>query len=105
MLFSKYSNTATILTFLASTLLVEGKKPFTLHHIDSRSSFKSGPDVGSSTYHKFDQRVPKNIKSTAAINRGTVVASLSEQDGEYLTTITIGGQVLNVVIDTGSSFL
>lgn len=105
MVFFKQSDTAVIIILSALTLLVAGKLSFTLHQIESRSSIKSGPAVGLSTYHKFNKRAPKTVESAAAINHGTVIASLSRHDGEYLTPITIGGQTLDVMIDTGSDFL
>lgn len=95
-----------VLSVLASSINgQDNKNTFTLHQIESKVSVKSGPAAALYTYHKYNRRAPENVKSAAAANRGTVVASQSDSDEYYLTPITIGGQTLHLLIDTGSDFL
>ena len=95
-----------VLSVLASSIDGQDcKTSFTLHQIESTVSVKSGPAALLSTYHKYNRRAPENIKSVAAVDHRTVIASPSDFDKDYLTPITIGGQTLNLLIDTGSDFL
>lgn len=97
---------ALVLSVLAS--FIDGqdsKTTFTLHQIESKSSVKSGPAAVLSKYHKFNLRAPENVQSAVADNHGTASASPVEFDGKYLTPITIGGQTLNLQVDTGSDML
>lgn len=95
-----------VLSVLASsTDSQDSKTSFTLHQVESKRSVKSGSAAELSTYHKYNRRAPENVESAAAVNHGTVMASPYGFDTGYLTPITIGGQTLNLVIDTGSEFL
>ena len=95
-----------VLSVLASSVDGQDRKTsFTLHQIESTVSVKSGPAALLSTYHKYNRRAPKNVKSAAAGDHHTVTASPFDHDDEYLTPISIGGQTLNLQIDTGSDFL
>ncbi|MCJ1428718.1 Type I transmembrane sorting receptor [Sticta canariensis] len=94
-----------VLSVLASSIDGQDcKKSFTLHQIESTVSVKSRPAAPLSTYHEYKRRAPENVKSAAAVDHGTVIASTSDFDKVYLTPITIGGQTLNLLIDTGSDF-
>lgn len=108
MLSFKGSSKIAILVLSVLASFIDGKNSkasFTLHQLESGSSGKYGPPTVSSTHHKLSRRAPGNIRDAAAINRGTVIASPYRFDAEYLTPITIGGQTLNLVIDTGSDLL
>lgn len=95
-----------VLSVLASSVDGQDRKTsFTLHQIESTVSVKSGPAALLSTYHKYNKRAPKNVKSAAAVDHGTVTASPFDYDKDYQTPITIGGQTLNLQINTGLEFL
>ncbi|KAL9110935.1 MAG: hypothetical protein Q9227_004550 [Pyrenula ochraceoflavens] len=59
------------------------------------------------TYSKFGKKAPEHVQAAikAAAESGSVVATPDENDSEYLAPVTIGGQTLNLDIDTGSSDL
>lgn len=105
--FKSLDKTATlVLSVLAS--LVKGqnsKTSFTLHQSEFKPSLQSGPASPLSTYHKFNRRVPENVQNTEAANLSKVIASPSEFDRAYLIPITVGGQTLNLEIDTGADSL
>lgn len=107
MFFLQHLNTAAILVLFVLASLIEGQdnsKSFTLHQ-RSRSSVKSGPAPVLSMYHKFNKRAPENVQNAAAVRNGAVIASPSKFDQQFLTPITIGGQTLDLQLDTGSNFL
>lgn len=60
-------------------------------------------------YAKVGATVPQVVNAAAAkaaqSDDGTVVASPSQYDSEYIESVTIGGQKLNLDFDTGSSDL
>lgn len=60
-------------------------------------------------YAKVGAQVPQVVNAAAAqaakSNDGTVVASPNQYDSEYIETVSIGGQTLNLDFDTGSSDL
>lgn len=103
---SSYTTAILVLSVLASlTTGQDSQTSFTLHQTESKFAAKSGPAAVLSTYHKFNRRAPESVQNAAAINRGTVIASPSKSEAGYLSPVTIGGQTLNLLIDTGSDFL
>ncbi|KAL1956747.1 hypothetical protein VTO42DRAFT_6800 [Malbranchea cinnamomea] len=54
-------------------------------------------------FQKFQKPVPDHVLTAVQGGTGTVPAVPEEWDTEYLTPITVGGQILHVAIDTGSS--
>ena len=65
----------------------------------------AGPVSMAKTYAKFGAAAPPEVLAAAAVSTGTVVATPSEYDSEYDCPVTIGGQVLQLDFDTGSSDL
>lgn len=88
-----------------SPVEIRGKKAFTVPQTVAKASIKSGPAALAAVYGKFGKAVPANVSAAAANNDGTVVASPTQYDSEYLCPVTIGGQTLNLDFDTGSSDL
>ncbi|KAL8865535.1 MAG: hypothetical protein Q9174_006833, partial [Haloplaca sp. 1 TL-2023] len=99
---------ATTCFFLATTTPIEllpRNKNFIVHQRKGRHLKKSGPRAVLSTYAKYNVPPPKDVIRAAANNDGTVSATPEIYDSEYLTPVTIGGQVVNLDFDTGSSDL
>ena len=65
----------------------------------------SGPASMARVYGKFGRAAPADVVSAAANNDGTVTATPEQYDSEYLCPVTIGGQIVNLDFDTGSSDL
>ena len=65
----------------------------------------AGPVSVAKTYAKFGAVAPPEVLAAAAVSTGTVAATPSEYDSEYDCPVTIGGQVLQLDFDTGSSDL
>lgn len=81
------------------------KKAFTIHQSDEPKEFiQSGPAAVLSTYEKFGKTAPQDVVAAAA-NNGVVTASPSAYDSQYLTPVNVGGQTVNLDIDTGSADL
>lgn len=82
------------------------KKAFTIHQSDVPKEFiQSGPAAVLSTFSKFGKTAPDDVVAAAAANDGVVSASPTGNDSQYLTPVTIGGQTVNLDIDTGSADL
>lgn len=81
------------------------KKPFTFRRSTPRSSLKSRPAPVLPRYNRFKKSVPEHVSARAATSTGTIIVSPNDFDHDYLMPITIGGQTLNVLLDTGSQFL
>lgn len=99
---------ASALWIIASASPVERrdtKKAFTVHQSVVKPFVLSGPAAVLSTYNKFNVQAPADVVAAAANNDGTVSASPTEYDSQYLTPVTIGGQSLNLDFDTGSADL
>lgn len=81
------------------------KKVFTVHQSVPKPFIQSGPAAVLSTYKKFLKPAPHDVVVAAAANDGVVSASPTEYDSQYLTPVSIGGQTVNLDIDTGSADL
>lgn len=82
------------------------KKAFTIHQSDEPKEFiQSGPAAVLSTYEKFGKTAPQDVVTAAAANNGVVTALPAAYDSQYLTPVNIGGQTVNLDIDTGSADL
>ena len=66
---------------------------------------KSGPAAMAAPFIKYGKTMPPAVALAAATADGTVVATPTEYDSEYLCPVTIGGEVLQLDFDTGSSDL
>lgn len=85
--------------------LLDISKAFTVFQSVEKAFLLSGPATVLSTYKKFNVQAPADVVSAAANNDGTVSASPTEYDSQYLTPVTVGGQTLNLDFDTGSADL
>lgn len=81
------------------------KENFTVHQSIPKSKIRSGPAAVAHTFYKFGKQPPANVKAAAAGNDGSATTTPTQYDSQYLTPVTIGGQVLNLDFDTGSSDL
>lgn len=98
---------ASALLALASASPVERRdiKEFTIEQSVAKSFIMSGPAAVLWTYNKFNVPAPEDVVSAAASNDGTVSAAPTNFDSQYLTPVTVGGQTLNLDLDTGSADL
>ena len=78
---------------------------FKVPQTKAKSKLLSGPAAMAAVYAKYGATAPPDVKAAAANNDGTVTASPESYDSEYLCPVNIGGQVLNLDFDTGSSDL
>ncbi|KAI4094483.1 MAG: hypothetical protein LQ344_002232 [Seirophora lacunosa] len=66
---------------------------------------KSGPAAILSAYRKYNGTAQEDVVRAAAKNDGTAMMGPTHWDPEFLTSVTIGGQVVNLEFDTASSDL
>ncbi|MCJ1438398.1 Type I transmembrane sorting receptor [Xylographa pallens] len=66
---------------------------------------KSGPAAMAAPFIKYGKTMPAEVALAASTADGTVVASPTEYDSEYLCPVDIGGETLQLDFDTGSSDL
>lgn len=71
----------------------------------AKSFILSGPASVAKVYGKYSKKAPTDVTAAAANNDGTVTASPEQYDSEYLCPVSVGGQILNLDFDTGSSDL
>ena len=81
------------------------KAAFSVHQTVAKPFIRSGPAAVVAIYRKFSKQVPADVKVAATNNDGTVSAAPELFDSEYLCPVNIGGQILNMNLDTGSSDL
>ncbi|KAL8909716.1 MAG: hypothetical protein Q9207_000025 [Kuettlingeria erythrocarpa] len=77
-------------------------KDFIIHQSIPKPFKKSGPAAVLATYGKYNGTAPEDVVEAAATNDGVVTTTPQQYDMEYLTPVTVGGQVLNLDFDTGS---
>ena len=103
---SQLSMASALLTIVsASPILQKRGKTFTFFENVPKTLVKTGPAALAGAYNKYHVPVPANVAAAAASNDGSVAASPGQYDEEYLCSVTIGGQTLNLDFDTGSSDL
>ena len=78
---------------------------FSIQQSVPKPSKRSGPAALISSYVKFNKKPPAEVRAAAAQSDGTVSALPEELDVEYLSPVSIGGQILNLNVDTGSADL
>lgn len=108
MLFTRQISAASALLALASASPVERrdvKKGFTIEETVQKPFIPSGPAAVLSTYNKFNVQAPEDVVAAAAANNGTVAAVPTAYDSQYLTSVTVGGQTVDLDFDTGSADL
>lgn len=96
------STLAVLVTSKPVPQAVPAKKGFTINQSIAKP-FQPGPVQVKKAYKKFNVAVPADVAAAAA--DGSVVAIPEQYDSEYLSPVTIGGQVLNLDFDTGSADL
>jgi len=99
---------AAALVAVAAAAPTTAGKGFTVQQVVKNPGFKtSGPHAMAKTYLKFGKEMPADVAKAAAISEGTVAATPTEYDSEYLCPVKIGtpGVTLNMDFDTGSSDL
>ncbi|MCJ1430140.1 Type I transmembrane sorting receptor [Sticta canariensis] len=104
--FTRQLTAASALLALASASPVERrdvKKKFTIKQTVQKPFIQSGPAAVLSTYNKFNAPAPEDVVAAAAANDATVAAVPSIYDSQYLTSVKVGGQILDLDFDTGSA--
>lgn len=68
---------------------------------------KTGVQKLAAVYAKYGKTAPENVRVAAANGGGTgsVTATPESGDTEYLCSVDVGGQTLNLDFDTGSADL
>ncbi|PNS16000.1 Rhizopuspepsin [Sphaceloma murrayae] len=85
-----------------------GKKSFSVQQVAAGPKKVIHPaKTMLNTYAKYGKLnvVPDAVKAAAATQSGTVAANPQDYDAAYLSPVTVGGKVLNLDFDTGSSDL
>ncbi len=81
------------------------KNAFTIDQSVPKPYIQSGPAAVLSTYKKFNVLAPQDVLAAATASNGVVTASPTLFDSQFLSPVTIGGQTMNLGIDTGSADL
>ena len=84
---------------------LDNKATFTVPQTVARRFLKSGPAAVASVYRKYGKAAPADINAAASNNIGTISATPDTYDLQYLSPVTIGGQTLDLDLDTDSSDL
>ena len=72
----------------------------------SANELTHGQHLTAKVYRKFGKDAPSHVVEAAAAVTGKVTTTPEDQfDSEYLTPVTVGGTVLELDFDTGSSDL
>ena len=108
---------ATLTSFAAASPVVESSqmdkramwppvvRKFTAHQSKSKKS-RAGPVSRAKVYRKYGKDMPSGVASAAAAYLdGSAIAVPELYDIEYLVNVTVGGQVVSLDFDTGSSDL
>lgn len=104
--YEHFSVASAFVTLVSSNPIeIRGNKAFTVHQSIAKPFIKSGPAALAATYAKYHKTAPADVKAAAANNDGTVAANPTSYDSEYLCPVSIGGEILNLDFDTGSSDL
>jgi len=81
-------------------------KTFSVGQVVKNPGFiKSGPAAMAAPFLKYGKTMPAEVALAASTADGTVVATPTEYDSEYLCPVNIGGETLQLDFDTGSSDL
>lgn len=67
---------------------------------------KNGPRALAAAYSKYKAAIPADVVAAAAASTtGSATATPESDDEAYLIPVSVGGQTLNLDLDTGSSDL
>jgi hypothetical protein len=91
-----------IVSSALATPVRRANQTFTIYE-DVPKPFVPSPVRMLKTYQKYGVTPPPDVLATAA--DGSVTATPILDDAEYLCSVTIGGQLLNLDLDTGSADL
>ena len=84
----------------------DSKAAFTVSQSVRKPVIRSGPVALAALYSKYNKEAPGEVKTAAASDGSSTVRAAPEQyDSEYLSSVSIGGQILNLDLDSGSSDL
>ncbi|KAF2461935.1 aspartic peptidase domain-containing protein [Lineolata rhizophorae] len=94
-------------TFAAPTNThVFSKRSFSINQVARGQRLKSAPLEMRRTYRKYGKPVPTQVdRAAAAVSTGSAPANPAQYDQYYLTPVEVGGQDLELDIDTGSGDL
>jgi hypothetical protein len=95
-----------VVSFALATPIWRANQTFTIYEAVPMP-FVPGPVLSLQIYQKYGVIPPPEVLAAAAaavdaIEDGTVAATPTEDDFNYLSPVTIGGQTLNLKVDTGS---
>ena len=103
--FYQVSVAAALLTLSAAAPTTK-RSGFSVHQVVKNPGIiKSGPAAMAAPFIKYGKTMPPAVALAAATSDGTVTATPTEYDSEYLCPVTIGGETLQLDFDTGSSDL
>ncbi|RMZ82955.1 hypothetical protein DV737_g1754, partial [Chaetothyriales sp. CBS 132003] len=81
------------------------RKGFTINQSVAKP-YKPGVVALAQVYNKYNKAVPEHVATAAAsASSGEATATPEEYDEEYLVSVSVGGQDLNLDFDTGSADL
>jgi hypothetical protein len=98
-----------VISFALATPIWRANLTFTIYEAVPMP-FVPGPVLSLQIYQKYGVTPPPEVlaaaaAAVAAIEDGTVAATPSEYDFNYLSPVTVGGQTLDLKVDTGSTDL
>lgn len=67
-----------------------------MHQTTPKPFILSGSAQIAKTYARYGKAAPADVKAAVAGKDGTVIATPTEDDDEFLTPVVIGGQTLNL---------
>jgi aspergillopepsin I len=92
-----------VVSFALATPIWRTNQTFTIHE-EVRKPFVPGPVHLLKRYRKYGI-IPPSEALAAAVASSSVTATPYQYDWFYLCPVTIGGQTLNLDLDTGSADL
>ncbi|KAL8652426.1 MAG: hypothetical protein Q9210_002693 [Variospora velana] len=92
-------------TFVVTTPaeLPPGGNKFIIHQSVPKPFKKTGTTALLSAYRKYNSTAPEGLVKAAATNGGAVTTVPTQFDTEFLASIAIGGQIVNLELDTASA--
>jgi hypothetical protein len=94
---------ATLLSMTAASPL-EKRGSFSVTQKPNPKFVANGPAAYARAFQKYNKPLPHNL-AVAADSDGSITATPEAYDSEYLCPVSIDGQTLDLVFDTGESDL